>query len=142
VDFVFRTFSFPILESDIAGLYAVELVVSDEFNPSQPDTLMVQVGMISSTNPEIGTATDIRLFPNPASELLNIQFDRSVGQQDLSIIILDMAGKILSTQMNQVNGQKNVQLPLSKLNLEDGMYLLQVGSESFMNTLPFVVHSN
>ncbi|NJC28229.1 PKD domain-containing protein [Neolewinella antarctica] len=136
----FPTLSLPILDPDVRGTYALELVVSDKFNPSAPDTVLIKVGTTTSIA-AIDAATSIRLFPNPSSEVLNVEFTGSITQRAVGLTILDITGRVVATHKADLGGQKVIPFPLSPLNLTNGMYILRVVADGSASSLPFVVQA-
>jgi PKD repeat protein len=135
----YPTLSLTIIDPDVVGTYAMELVVSDNFNESQPDTVLIQVSMITSIVVAEGFSSTIQLFPNPASKMLNIQFTGAPDDTVIDLAIFDLTGRVIATQKASLNEQQNIPFSLSELRLTNGMYLLKVVSDSGVRTLPFVV---
>ncbi len=64
----------------------------------------------------------VRVFPNPANDILNIQLDDNLSNQDLMIEILDLNGRVL--KQSNLTQTSNTQLSLTELS--QGMYLIRV----------------
>lgn len=68
----------------------------------------------------------MKVFPNPANDVLNISFES--GEGDYSINIIDMLGRtVLSKNVNDVFGVQNIEIPVSTLT--EGNYILNVSSK-------------
>ncbi len=66
----------------------------------------------------------VNIYPNPASEMVSIDFESKEGSQ-VSIILFDINGKIISTSEYQsVSGSNKVQLNVS--NQATGIYFIQL----------------
>ena len=66
-------------------------------------------------------------FPNPASDLLNVEYDARVSQ-DLEVQLINALGQIVEHRSWKVAGGQN-QLQLSMEGLADGIYTLKVQDE-------------
>lgn len=75
-----------------------------------------------------------RMYPNPTENFITIQF--SSLQKDKEITIYNVTGKVVQEQ-KVVENTKSARLPL--LNLSDGIYFLQVKSESSITTKKLIV---
>ncbi len=68
----------------------------------------------------------MKVFPNPANDVLNISFES--GEGDYSIDVIDMLGRtVLSKNVNDVFGVQNIEIPVSTLT--EGNYILNVSSK-------------
>ena len=66
---------------------------------------------------------DIRLYPNPTGDLLNIAFSRH--ENDLSLILTDILGNELQTMLIKANQDYNV-FSMDVSGLGKGIYLLNI----------------
>ncbi|NLA25136.1 MAG: T9SS type A sorting domain-containing protein, partial [Bacteroidales bacterium] len=70
------------------------------------------------SNPEIASNPEISIYPNPASEYLNIELNQYLSDE---VQIYDISGKLLiSKAINSNHTQINI------ADLEQGMYILNV----------------
>jgi agmatine deiminase len=118
------------------GTYAgmINILSND---PDQPEieipvtfTVTVNTGMdVIST-----VADEIRVFPNPASELLNIEITTQLPGL-VSLILTDLSGKELLNQGNILinSGSNTITIPL--YGLQKGNYLLRVSRATYNKTL-------
>jgi hypothetical protein len=61
-----------------------------------------------STNELNTVAQNVRVYPNPAEEVLNVQFD-AVNSQSLNIAVINSVGKMVFEQnLGVVSGQRNI----------------------------------
>lgn len=74
---------------------------------------------------------DLTIYPNPASEVLNVSFTTEAN--DVSISILDLAGRVLATE----NGSTNVAFPVG--HLASGSYLVRISTENGTRTENVVI---
>lgn len=83
-------------------------------------------------------ANSIAVYPNPAKNLLNVNF---VSSQAISVQIqvFDMKGKVLLQKIEKANyGSNNFQLDLK--NLISGTYYLELGSDIRSERIKFIVN--
>ncbi len=85
------------------------------------------------------TNFDLNIYPNPAKELLNIDFSLS-KKSAVSIEIFNVNGQKINTisNNNYVIGKNHVESDLSQLNA--GIYWISVRTDSFTETKKFVVN--
>ena len=135
----FTTSSRPILDPDVTGIYAIELVVSDGYSESSPDTVLVNVGLSTSIASIEESSTSINLFPNPTNDILNIQIKSPSLYRTATCTIVDLMGKVLNTQQLDFYSSQIISLSLDELGMVDGMYMLQLSTEEDMVHMPFIV---
>ena len=96
--------------------------------------------LIDQTNGQIVTAEEVAIgevginelnvenvvvFPNPATNVLNVSFD--ANSSEYSIAVIDLQGRtVASANVNNVSGQQTVSIPVA--NLAKGSYLVRVSS--------------
>jgi hypothetical protein len=74
---------------------------------------------------------EVSIFPNPASEVLNVNF--STEATDFVVSILDLQGRVLASQ----TGSKNVTFPVA--DLASGSYLVTISTENGVHTESVVI---
>ncbi len=81
----------------------------------------------------------IRLFPNPASNMLSIQFpEGEIVQDDFSRLeILSVEGKVVRKQKITLSDKKMMDVPIP--NLEEGIYFVKITHESLKETHKIMV---
>jgi len=79
---------------------------------------------------------EFRLFPNPATEELNIRFEQA-GAEEATVRILSTDGRSVYENIHGLQGG-NLNLSLRQLNMADGMYLLQIATEEEVRTERFM----
>ncbi len=88
---------------------------------------------VQEWNSENGT---ISLFPNPASDFINLDFDLA-EETSFDIYMIDMSGrKLYSSSMTAIRGQSVKQIDISTL--VKGVYLFQIQSSKGVRTIRFV----
>ncbi|MGY6560566.1 MAG: LamG-like jellyroll fold domain-containing protein [Luteibaculaceae bacterium] len=106
----------------IEGDYTVEVSLEGCVNESITFTL-VTVGV-----KELSQITDIRIFPNPASQLVNVAYSGSLTER-VTLTIFDMSGKAVgSAVINQ--SQQTIDVS----GLAQGMYLFRIETSSTSQT--------
>jgi len=91
---------------------------------------------IDAVNENITAADNVSLFPNPASEDVNIKISNHKGGQ-VAIRVYDVSGHLVYEEITNVNQPGNYLLELSLEDLTSGLYLIQMSSESSSTTLKF-----
>lgn len=104
-----------------------------EFWPSTTDTLseiwIDNVAFTSTVDLEEGlNESQLTVYPNPASDVVNLQIGNATAQQ--RVILTDLTGKTVVDKM--VNGETNVQLQVG--NLQSGLYILQLRQGESLTT--------
>ena len=81
--------------------------------------------------------SNITVYPNPASSLLNIDLTADVEGQ-LTFKVMDMTGKVISVEsLENYGGELHHSLNVS--NLAKGMYILNIESQQGKNIRKFIV---
>lgn len=95
------------------------IAVSSSLNAPQAGSFVKvdDLGFGVSTAVEEATATALRLFPSPATDVLNIAAEQRIAE----VKVLDMAGRTVLEQ-----GAATAQLQLNVANLHEGQYLVQL----------------
>jgi len=78
------------------------------------------------TNPNVG-AEGLRIFPNPASDEVNIRF-RLNYEDKVSVNVKDMLGRSLISNSGSVMNEGEQQLTISTRYLPDGMYIISINT--------------
>ena len=79
--------------------------------------------------------TQMFLYPNPATDILNIRFNQTIGN-DAVILISDIQGRLLG---QQATGQNAELLQIDLDGLSDGIYFVTVKTEQSVLTEKFIV---
>ena len=74
---------------------------------------------------------NVSIFPNPASDVLNISFNAEASTYNVAI--LDLQGRVLATE----SGSQNVTFPVGELSA--GSYLVTISTESGVYTENVVI---
>ena len=113
-------------------------VIEETVNGCISDTTGFEVLVDDCTNIDENAETDFKIFPNPASSSISIQFNENPGDQ-AEIEILNQLGQVLIKEKLSVDTDKNIyQLNISYLNT--GIYFVKVvGSEGHTKTKQLVV---
>jgi hypothetical protein len=77
------------------------------------------------------TFEEVSIFPNPASEVLNVTFDTDAAEY--SVAILDLQGRAIASQ----SGSNNVSFPVA--DLASGSYIVKISSENGVYTENVVI---
>ncbi|MCF8460853.1 MAG: zinc-dependent metalloprotease [Flavobacteriales bacterium] len=84
------------------------------------------------------TASDISIYPNPTSEVLNVNFTLNESSE-IGFSIVDVLGKTLLSvpEKDVVSGSNNFQFDVDAL--ESGVYFLQIKSSGIKSTKRFII---
>jgi len=101
-----------------------EILYKDFTLPFADLGILTFVDAFSSVN-TLNTIQDFNVFPNPASDKLNIQFNLSQNEE-LRITLLNPIGQELPLLTRTSYGVGEQQLDVDVSDLEDGMYIIQI----------------
>ncbi|MFO7790319.1 MAG: T9SS type A sorting domain-containing protein, partial [Bacteroidales bacterium] len=100
---------------------------------ANPDNLMAEVNVIVDEPSAItdNTYKNVKIFPNPASNLVNVESQHIIKE----IMLIDITGKTLKTkQVNKKSSKINVG------SLPEGYYMLNVMTNENNYTLKLIVY--
>jgi thiol-disulfide isomerase/thioredoxin len=81
-------------------------------------------------------ANEFVVFPNPATEVVNVSFD--AVNAEYSVALLDVAGRTVTTNVyTNLSGNQTVTLPVA--GLEAGIYMIAVTTEGVTSTQQVVI---
>lgn len=85
----------------------------------------------------VNPMTSARLYPNPASDMLNIEVNASQASE-MSISVYNIMGqKVMDQNVNITTGMNTRNINISDLN--SGIYFVTVKANGFENTMKFIV---
>lgn len=97
-----------------------------------PDSVLKSSNKIDSLSPILGVkspglvASRVKIFPNPASDLLHIEFDNGEYSR-VTITLIDQIGRVhFMTEHDLIQGDPHLELSLWDKNLRPGMYFLRL----------------
>jgi hypothetical protein len=79
--------------------------------------------------------TTARLAPNPSQNYTQLQLPAMYNNQKVDVLVSDVSGRIILRQSTFYHS--NFQFDLSNFN--QGHYLVQVSSKSYLETIPLVI---
>ncbi len=121
---------------EMYGLYLDEdqAELSDNFIwmvKLQPECLAVE------ENQAVNPMTDVRVYPNPVQDVLNIEVNASQASE-MNIAVYNITGQmVMETSANISAGINTPSISVSSLN--SGIYFVTVKANGFENTMKFVV---
>ncbi|MFI5185159.1 MAG: PKD domain-containing protein [Chitinophagales bacterium] len=114
----------------VVGEYQFELKVTDNLGAVGRDTVKVTVSQALTTTAEI--------FPNPATNQINIQIKSDSKTSNTNLRIYDSKGLVVY-QENFVRGQQTMTKQINVSNLTNGVYFVEMNVDTNqIMTLPFV----
>lgn len=124
-----NNFTIP-LNYNVNRLKIVAIVANqgaDKFDRKVLNTADLPLANLSTTSlEEAGAVSNITLFPNPAQESTLLQFEK-LTNEDLSIRIFDLAGKLVQTIDDGSSLPKGFYaIQLNTSDLQSGMYQVQL----------------
>ncbi len=93
--------------------------------------MLEELSLVSAKTPSIIQMLEV--YPNPASESINVVFDHT---GETAIQIMDMAGRIVYTNLYEAGGFTNMALDINHLN--SGLYFLKVKTGDQTGVLRFI----
>ncbi len=85
---------------------------------------------------DLANEIGLSIYPNPASTLLNVEFN--ANNSDYSIEVLDLTGRSLSLNTySKLNGNQNIKLSVADLNT--GNYIIKITTNGVSSIQKFVV---
>ncbi len=86
---------------------------------------------------EVSGIDSIKIYPNPAKDLINVAFDASNG--DYKITVTDMLGRtVINKSYEGLFGNQNIELPVSQLNA--GHYIMNINDGNASYSTKFIVN--
>jgi len=106
---------------------------SNQFNDAFLIYYNVPSGLISIT----GTSFSFELYPNPASDFLNLFFSNHRSSKDVYIKVVDMAGEVfVSTGLSMTKGKQSLSIPVDQL--PPGIYVVLIRSGEMRGSMRFL----
>ncbi|RFC55938.1 Omp28-related outer membrane protein [Brumimicrobium aurantiacum] len=88
------------------------------------DDINISDGLVANLNKEVSPLADMKVYPNPTSNVVNVEFELT-NTNDVSVSILNTVGQtVTSNNLGNVSGVQSTQLDVSSL--ESGMYIVKV----------------
>jgi hypothetical protein len=101
--------------------------IAGAFDSSVPQALSIE---------EVTGIDSISIYPNPAKDVINIAFDASNG--DYNVTVTDMLGRtVITNSYKELFGNQNIELPVSQLNA--GHYIMTIKNGNTSYSSKFVV---
>lgn len=115
-----------------AGSYTVKdaanNVLATGGNFTKSDATAFKTGLNLATISEL-EASNFQVYPNPASNVVNVSFDAPSNNEDFEVTLTDIQGRILITKnLNAISGFQKVELSVSDITA--GNYMVKVKSNS------------
>jgi hypothetical protein len=80
--------------------------------------------------------TSLNVFPNPASDVVNVTFE--ADNADYTIAIVDLQGRVMTSQeLTSLNGSQSIALPVN--NLAKGSYIVTISSNGVSTSKNVVI---
>jgi PKD repeat protein len=123
----------PQYTYDTPGEFVVTLTMSDSVNCTSTASDTVT---ITTNTSNINLIEDLKISPNPVTDLLQVQLNL-IATSKVEISIINMTGqRVRQHQENLTDGNHRVFLPTNDLPI--GMYLLHIQTENGLKTMKFL----
>jgi hypothetical protein len=134
-DTVSSNFNYTIpATSDQANMHIVVILI-DSSDGSIAGAKQSSIAQALSVE-EVSGIDSIRIYPNPAKDILNIAFQAGTG--DYTIAVTDMLGRtVVNKTFKGLFGQQNIELPVSQLNA--GHYIMKINDGNASYGSKFIV---
>jgi thiol-disulfide isomerase/thioredoxin len=134
-DTVSSNFNYTIpATSDQANMHIVVILI-DSTDGSIAGAQQSSVAQALSVE-EVSGIDSIRIYPNPAKDILNIAFQAGTG--NYTITVTDMLGRtVVNKTFKGLFGHQNIELPVSQLNA--GHYIMKINDGNASYGSKFVV---
>jgi hypothetical protein len=127
--------SAPMVRYDENGKFDVKLTVSDG---THSKTILkqkyIRVSQCTGAE-ELPAPAFARIFPNPATEKITVEFDRNAGRE-CQLMLFDLAGRLVMVIQQLIPENRQVSVTLSGVG--KGLYFIRVQSGEFISTLKVV----
>jgi hypothetical protein len=100
-------------------------------------------GAYAYTNTEVvylKAIKDLKIYPSPVSNDLNISFDPAQFGTSVNIQITDMLGKVVYTQTHELDFSNRVTISVPVNKLANGYYQISIGDAETQNVYKFLKH--
>jgi len=127
------TLRLEIKHNELKALFiAEEGDVLDEF------TILKELDVVNPITP-LPSKADLFLYPNPANNFLNINFNNPQADSKVELEIVDANGRVLLNRTCQIHEQEKSSIDLSELNLPNGIYTLRLKKGEEVQVQQFAV---
>ncbi len=81
------------------------------------------------------------IYPNPAQDFTKIQLSLPAGQHPINLTIMDITGKVISSQTTYVHNSNNaIELEVNTQNLISGIYIIQIKTDGIVKSGKLIVN--
>jgi hypothetical protein len=87
------------------------------------------------------TGGNVDLYPNPATDLVNLVIDGVQGEK-IRAVVYDVAGKIIADEIIGTGNGTKASYSLSTMDLQNGSYVLAITSGARSWSVPLVIAGN
>lgn len=140
--FSMATFSWEVddstcffVQNDLGDVYKLVFTM---WEGSSTGVFALNKMMVSanSINDKIDATSSLKLYPNPATDVLNISMDIDINV-DANITVTDISGRVLYNQ--SVNNLGASSLRIETSNFSKGLYFVTIESENIKESAKFLV---
>jgi hypothetical protein len=103
-----------------------------------PNGDVIELDMVTSTRDIDNTITDIKLFPNPASDFVQMSFNTTISKVE-TVNIFNDKGILVLNQIVELGGSENQQVNIQVTDWPSGMYVIQLLTDRGFVTKRFII---
>jgi PKD repeat protein len=128
----------PVIRYDTAGKFSVRLTVSDGIHTqSMLKEQYIQVGTCAGAADLTSSTSLFRLFPNPATEQVTIEFTRNISGV-CTLTLYGLTGNKVKEVQQAISEGNQISLQLS--GLSKGLYFLRVNAGGSVSTRKVIIN--
>ncbi len=117
-----------------AGTYFISLQTTNPFAGEDEYNGDYSFSIIDATN-DLFNVNDVKIFPNPTTDLVNVTIEGAELKGDAQVMIYDMTGKLMQT--GTYESANNISFNVN--NYPTGFYVIQMRGEGFLISKRFAV---
>lgn len=122
-----RFYNWPLSELEVNALHNYEMI-----NPSGGGG-----GANAHQHPEMETKESVIVYPNPAENSFNVQFNLE-ERSEVSIVMRDLMGKEALTDQSLLSPGRNVKT-FDRTNLSSGIYVIEVNTGKWKKAIKLII---
>lgn len=120
-------------EYDDAGDYEVNLATTNVEGCASESSQEIEVDEKTFLGEQLENVEEIEIYPNPVTDQINIALT-SPQDEIKEVTLMTLAGQELHVEKPKTGSEEMMSINISSLNLENGIYLLNVTTERFNHT--------
>ncbi len=99
-------------------------------------TNITSVNQITSVKNILAEQVNFSVYPNPVSDVLNVEWDTQLSTKNLKLSVINELGQIVISFQNVKQSTSKISLPVG--DLPKGVYYLKIGNGKLSNAKKFI----